>query len=215
MTDTRIAAQRQGALRSLIGLGKSRGYLLRAEDFERLREDWIDKQQIDDIVEMIRDMGIPVVDEPPTAAELAALTAPGPRSTMGPTPVPAAVHPAGCTPIRPPLVVLKVSGEGGAIRPIAQELTTGWRYRSSMLDQSLLWLDEGDSEIRRQSEWVYEWSDALTSLDRYPWAALHPIEVHRDFADRIMDAVRDRLARPELALQADRRLPEWSALCHG
>jgi hypothetical protein len=119
----------------------------------------------------------------------------------------------GALPITQPIVVMRVAAEGGEIRLIAQEMTLGWRYRYSMLDQTLLWVDEGDTDIRRQSAWVYEWADALASLDRFPWAALRPMEVHPEFADRVLCAACERLARPALANRSELSLPRWLALC--
>jgi hypothetical protein len=205
------AGQRQSVLKSLIAQGKSQGYLIRAAATAMLPIELFAEDQRNDIFEMMGDMGIPVVDEIPTAAELAAMQAPpvraAPKSLIPP--------PTAGQPIGPLIVVLKVGAEGGGITLIAQELATGWRYRYTMLDQTDLWLDEGGSEIRRQSEWVNEWSDALAALDRYPWANLHPLEVHPKFADRVLVAARERLTRGYSSLRSRQRLTNWSALCHG
>jgi hypothetical protein len=201
----------QTALRSLIALGRSRGYLLRAEAFQCLIEGLTHNEQADEVLGMMRDLGIPVVDEPPTDEELATITALLRSPTPSPNPGPVAYGPAG-PPTGQPLVVLRVGAEGGDIRLIAQELTTGWRYRYSMLDQASLWLDEGDAEIRRQSAWVNDWRNALESLDRYPWARLQPIEVHPRFADRVLEAARERLTRLDPSFK--RRLHDWSMLCN-
>jgi hypothetical protein len=141
------ANQRQSALASLIAQGKLQGYLIRADAIAMLPVGLFAEHTRNDILEMIRDMGIPVVDAMPSAAELAATQAQpetaAPKSVVSPPPV--------GKPIGPPIVVLKVGAEGGEIRLVAQELATGWRYRYSMLDQIDLWLDEGGSETRRQS----------------------------------------------------------------
>ena len=162
-----------------------------------------------DILETIREMGIPVVYERPTAAELAAMQAPpeseNPKSVVSPPPVDQTIG--------APIVVLHVGAEGGEIRLIAQELTTGWRYRYTTLDQTDLWLEEGGTEIHRQSAWVYEWNDVLAALDRYPWAELPPQMVHPQFADRVLVAANERLAKAASALRSERRLAAWSALC--
>ncbi len=202
--------RRQGALQSLIAQGQSQGYLIRAEAIAMLSVEIFAEDMRNNILEIVADMGIPVIHERPTAAELAALQAPAvsaiPKNVVSPATLSA--------PIGPPIVVLKVGAEGGEIRLIAQELATGWRYRYSMLDQTDLWLDEGGSEIRRQSGWVYEWSDALAALDKYPWAHLHPLEVNRQFADRVLAAAHERLARSTATSQSAQRLTDWSALCH-
>jgi hypothetical protein len=207
MTD---ANQRQAVFKSLIALGKSQGYLIRAEAVKTLLTVLTDDEQLKDVLQMFGDCGIFVGDAPPTAAELAALNTPPVIAATTPTVAPRPVS----APIGPPIVVLKVGAEGGGIRLIAQELATGWRYRYTMLDQTLLWLDEGGSEIRRQSQWVYEWIDALASLDKYPWANLRPLEVHPQFADRVLAAARERLAPDDSSAHAQGRQREWSRLCH-
>jgi hypothetical protein len=188
----------QAALRSLISLGKSQGYLIRADVIAMLPTE-LDEDQLKDLAGMIGDMGILVSNEQPTASELAAHKAP-PVSVATTPPV---VHTPAATPIADPFVVLKIGAEGGAIRLIAQELTIGWRYRYrySILDQTSLWLDEGDAKIRRQSAWVYDWSDALAALDRYPWAALRPLEVNTQFAGRVLEAVRERLVKQNSSIR--------------
>jgi hypothetical protein len=206
MTD---ANQRQAVFKSLIALGKSQGYLIRAEAVKTLLTVLTDDEQLKDVLQMFGDCGIFVGDAPPAAAELAALKTPPVIAATTPTVAPRPVS----TPIGPPIVVLNVGAEGGGIRLIAQELATGWRYRYTMLDQSLLWLDEGGSEIRRQSQWVYEWIDALASLDKYPWANLLPLEVHPQFADRVLAAARERLAPDDSFEHSQRRLRDWSRLC--
>jgi Sigma-70 factor, region 1.1 len=203
-------SQRLGALKTLIAQGKSQGYLVRAAATAMLPLEVVAEDQRNDIFEMMSDMGIPVVDEIPTAAELAAMQAPpvraAPKSVVPPRTV--------GRPIGPLIIVLRVGAEGGGITLIAQELTTGWRYRYTMLDQTDLWLDEGGTETRRQSEWVYEWGDALAALDTYPWANLRPLEVHPKFGDRVLVAARERLTRANTSLPSGRRLNDWSALCH-
>jgi hypothetical protein len=186
----------QAALRSLISLGKSQGYLIRADVIAMLPTE-LDEDQLKDLAGMIGDMGILVSNEQPTASELAAHKAP-PVSVATTPPV---VQTPAATPIADPFVVLKIGAEGGAIRLIAQELTIGWRYRYSILDQTSLWLDEGDAKIRRQSAWVYDWSDALAALDRYPWAALRPLEVNTQFAGRVLEAVRERLVKQNSSIR--------------
>ncbi|MGO9267789.1 MAG: RNA polymerase sigma factor region1.1 domain-containing protein [Candidatus Binataceae bacterium] len=201
-------SQRKSALTSLIAHGKSQGYLLRAAATAMLPVELFPEDQRNDIFEMIGDMGIPVVDQRPTEAELAAMQAPpvraAPKSVVSPPNV--------GQPIGPLIVVLRVGAEGGGITLIAHELTTGWRYRYTMLDQTDLWLDEGGLEIRRQSEWVYDWTDALAALDTYPWANLRPLIVHPQFANRVLEAARERLTE-DISARARGRLSDWSALC--
>jgi hypothetical protein len=202
--------QRQSALTSLIAQGKSQGFLICAEAIAMLPVELFAEDERKNILEMISDMGIPVVDERPTVAELAAMQAPPVR----PARKSVVSAPTVSQPIGPLIVVLSVGAEGGGITLLAQELETGWRYNYTMLDQADRWLDEGGSEIRGQSAWVYEWSDALAGLDKYPWTLLRPLTVHPQFADRVLHAARERLTRDNSSMRAQGRLSDWSALCH-
>jgi hypothetical protein len=202
--------KRQSALKTLISRGKSQGYLLRAEVIAMLST-VIAEDQLDDVVAMFDDMGISVFNDLPTAAELVA------RKTQSETPAttpPVSSPPLVGPPIAPPLVALSVAGEGGSLKLIAQQMTIGWRYRYSLLDQTYLWLDEGDAEIRRQSAWVYGWPDALAALDKYPWAALHPLQVNAQFAGRVLEAARERLTTENGSIRYRERLSDWAKLCH-
>lgn len=204
-------SESHGAIRSLIVRGRLQGYLIRSEAIAMLPVGLSAQGVHDDILNILSDMGIPVVDEVPTAAELTAMQAllvsKASKSIVSP--------PAVGQPVAPPIVVLSVGAEGGGIRLLAQELTTGWRYRYTMLDQTDLWLEEPGSEIRRQSAWVYEWNAALSTLDRYPWAELHPLAVSPKFADRVLAAAGERLAKANSPQRSGPRLASWSALCHG
>ena len=57
-------------LKSLIVLGKERGYLTYAEINDHLPDDMLDAEQIEGIISMIDDMGIAVYDEAPDAETL-------------------------------------------------------------------------------------------------------------------------------------------------
>ncbi|MDR0769919.1 MAG: RNA polymerase sigma factor RpoD [Burkholderiales bacterium] len=74
------AEARKHRLKSLIVLGKERGYLTYAEVNDHLPDEIIDPEQIEGIIAMINDMGIQVYDEAPDAETLlmseAAPTAP-------------------------------------------------------------------------------------------------------------------------------------------
>ncbi|QCO70637.1 RNA polymerase sigma factor RpoD [Buchnera aphidicola] len=60
----------QSQLKLLVTHGKEQGYLTYSEVNDHLPEDIIDSEQIDDIIQMINDMGIPVVEEAPDADDL-------------------------------------------------------------------------------------------------------------------------------------------------
>ncbi|CAL4318270.1 RNA polymerase sigma factor RpoD [Buchnera aphidicola] len=57
-------------LKLLVTHGKEQGYLTYAEVNDHLPEDIIDSEQIDDIIQMITDMGIPVLEEAPDSDDL-------------------------------------------------------------------------------------------------------------------------------------------------
>ncbi|MDP1705246.1 MAG: RNA polymerase sigma factor region1.1 domain-containing protein, partial [Sulfurimicrobium sp.] len=64
------ADARRMRLKSLIVLGKERGYLTYAEINDHLPDDMLDAEQIEGIISMIGDMGIAVYDEAPDAETL-------------------------------------------------------------------------------------------------------------------------------------------------
>jgi RNA polymerase primary sigma factor len=68
-------ARRLG-LKTLIGLGKDRGFLTYAEVNDHLPDDMLDAEQIENIIRMINDMGISVYDETPDAESLLISDAP-------------------------------------------------------------------------------------------------------------------------------------------
>ncbi|NTV94190.1 MAG: RNA polymerase sigma factor RpoD [Thiobacillus sp.] len=69
---------RRTRLRSLILLGKERGYLTYAEINDHLPDDMLDAEQIEGIISMINDMGIQVYDEAPAAEDLLMSESPAP-----------------------------------------------------------------------------------------------------------------------------------------
>ncbi len=60
----------QSQLKLLVAKGKEQGYLTYAEVHDHLPEDIVDSDQIEDIIQMINDMGIQVVETAPDADEL-------------------------------------------------------------------------------------------------------------------------------------------------
>ncbi|HZV98820.1 MAG TPA: RNA polymerase sigma factor RpoD, partial [Methylophilaceae bacterium] len=72
------ADARRTRLKSLIVLGKERGYLTYAEINDHLPDDVQDSEQIDSIIGMINDMGIQVYEEAPDAEVLLMSDAPPP-----------------------------------------------------------------------------------------------------------------------------------------
>ncbi|CAL4318316.1 RNA polymerase sigma factor RpoD [Buchnera aphidicola (Eriosoma grossulariae)] len=60
----------QSQLKILVNHGKEQGYLTYSEVNDHLPEDIVDSDQIEDIIQMINDMGIQVVEEAPDADDL-------------------------------------------------------------------------------------------------------------------------------------------------
>jgi hypothetical protein len=65
-----------------------------------------------------------------------------------------------------------------------------WEFRRASADSSWSMLDdeEGCDTVQSPASepvlvWVATWSEAVTLLDRNPWAQLVPIAVHADFRE--------------------------------
>jgi RNA polymerase primary sigma factor len=69
-TATQIADERQSQLKLLIARGKEQGYLTYGEVNDHLPSEIVDPEQIEDIVNMINDMGIPVYEKAPDTESL-------------------------------------------------------------------------------------------------------------------------------------------------
>jgi len=67
---TNIADERQSQLKLLIARGKEQGFLTYAEVNDHLPSEIVDPEQIEDIVNMINDMGIPVYEKAPDTESL-------------------------------------------------------------------------------------------------------------------------------------------------
>ncbi|HLU60918.1 MAG TPA: RNA polymerase sigma factor RpoD [Gammaproteobacteria bacterium] len=63
-------ADRQSQIKALIAFGKEKGYLTYAEVNDHLPDDIVDPEQIEDIINMINDMGIAVHEEAPDDDQL-------------------------------------------------------------------------------------------------------------------------------------------------
>ena len=65
-----VKAQQQSRIKELITLGREQKYLTYAEVNDHLPEDISDPEQVEDIIRMINDMGIPVHESAPNADAL-------------------------------------------------------------------------------------------------------------------------------------------------
>ncbi|NND65193.1 MAG: RNA polymerase sigma factor RpoD, partial [Gammaproteobacteria bacterium] len=69
-TSKNRSAERQSQLKALIALGKEQGYLTFSQVNDHLPPDIVDPEQIEDIVNMINDMGIQVHERAPDAEDM-------------------------------------------------------------------------------------------------------------------------------------------------
>src|SRR6202158_246867 len=67
---THVTDERQSQLKLLIAKGKEQGFLTYGEVNDHLPSEIVDPEQIEDIVNMINDMGIPVYEKAPDAESL-------------------------------------------------------------------------------------------------------------------------------------------------
>lgn len=72
----------QSQLKLLVAKGKEQGYLTYAEVNDHLPQDIVDSDQIEDIIQMINDMGIQVVENAPDADDLIMLKVVPPMRTL-------------------------------------------------------------------------------------------------------------------------------------
>ncbi len=202
-----MSDERQAALRELITRAKARGFFVDADLAELLPARLVPVDQVDDVRNMLMDMGLayggatsaatPAVQGRPASEAVSPHYKFDDREDI-PLDEPC---PGSAT-----LVVMAVGAEGGSLRLVGRLTSGGWRYRYTLVDQSAGWLDEGDAESCRQSPWVDSWRDALAQLDRYPWARLHPMTVHPAFTTRVLDAARRRLENNQSLLDHWTRL---------
>jgi len=92
--------------------------------------------------------------------------------------------------------ILEIAGEGGSIKLQGLRGVDGtWQFRVTK-NEAALWdfLDEDPdgaadpSEPKKLPPWA-SWDYALDQLNFYPWPRLSPIQVHAEFADRVLEAV--------------------------
>ena len=107
-------------------------------------------------------------------------------------------------------VVVEVGSEGGSVTLRGTRTPTGWLFSRHVIDQSAAMLDEVADEQASSS--VKSWSAALKLLSEYPWVDLHPIEVHPEFRQRILDAVVSVYEKRGDTPQ--RRLEKWKEVCN-
>jgi hypothetical protein len=109
--------------------------------------------------------------------------------------------------------ILITGVEGGGVTLYGRETTDGWEYYVEYADQTPCMLDE--PEIRRETGWTRDWSEALAHLDRERWLRLPPVMVAPKFRDRVWDAVNVRLDSGEVQaiLPREALLARWRDRC--
>ncbi len=110
-------------------------------------------------------------------------------------------------------LVVEIGGEGGSLSLFAGECSAMPAYVLSIVDQSLLFIGEGD-EIKGERGRATTWRGALKLLDTYPWHMLVPLQVRPEYRKRILSAVTRRLAK-ERSPHAESRLERWRTVCLG
>jgi len=59
-------------------------------------------------------------------------------------------------------------------------------------------LEDDDDYAPPVHPWVSTWPEAVTQLDRYPWAELHPALVHPEFRAMVAQSLKQKKKRREL-----------------
>ena len=85
----------------------------------------------------------------------------------------------------------------------------GWIFSWRVVDQTPILEDRAGMDVT--SGTVASWPEALGLLDRYPWQALYPLEVHPEFRAEVMAAVTDRFDRNPT--MKEHRLEKWQRAC--
>jgi hypothetical protein len=116
---------------------------------------------------------------------------------------------------RPPdaRAILMTGVEGGGVTLYGRETTDGWEYYVEYADQTPCMLDE--PEIRRETSWTRDWSEAVAYLDRERWLRLPPVMVVPEFRDRLRDADNVRLdsGAGQAILPREALLARWRERC--
>lgn len=114
------------------------------------------------------------------------------------------------------VVIVRVGAAGGDVTLFGQVGPVGsWQFKRKTVDQTEMLFGDADTSWRSESGWVDGWEAALQQLDRYPWALLHPLEVHPEFRDKVRSAVSERLERATPSRQVERAREKWRVLLDG
>jgi len=115
-----------------------------------------------------------------------------------------------------PVVIVRVGAAGGDITLLGQTGPQGsWQFKRVTVDQTEMLLGDADASWRSESGWVDGWEAALERLDRYPWAMLHPLEVHPGFRELVKVALEMRIAKRASSQHTVRAKMKWERLLDG
>lgn len=112
---------------------------------------------------------------------------------------------------QPPVeIIIKVGAEGGSWTLFGRKKAPagGWEFAAG---ENNMWMDSPS-----KTEWVSDWNSALKFYAKYPWHALYPLEVHRDFRAAVGLAIEEQLINDERLRAQDKTgifLPDWLRLC--
>lgn len=108
-------------------------------------------------------------------------------------------------------IVLEVAGEGGSITLWREKVRGEWQFRvetdEGAVYESLSEEDRAGVVPQTTSTAAQSWELALAQLDKFPWPKLAPIQIHPDFAERIL-AVVDKRGGQELAARWRNRIAQ-------
>ena len=91
------------------------------------------------------------------------------------------------------VVIVKIGAEGGSIKVLKRTSAGGAvEYSVQLRDQTLTILtgEESDGEIRHDSTWSENWTDAVRTLGRWPWPMLHPVYIDPEYRELVLSEVR-------------------------
>lgn len=108
------------------------------------------------------------------------------------------------------ITILKIGAEGGSLTIYGHRERDQWRFSRTVFDHfgDLV----GRSAGRSESAIVDTIEEALALLDRYPWQALYPLEIHPEFCEAIIARAQKRAREQRSARPFDERL--WRSACH-
>lgn len=87
-------------------------------------------------------------------------------------------------------IIMTIGAEGGSINLVGARMDGNWQFRIETSDQR--WMLADDDYTPPVHPWVSTWPEAVTQLDRYPWAELHPALVHPEFRAMVAQSLKQK-----------------------